>query len=63
MIKSLLTMQKQEREDFSVSKNVQQSIPIQRIWDDGIFLVGKNKKNKYSFTYKFSDINYAVASK
>lgn len=60
MIKSLLTMQKQEREDFSVSKNVQQSIPIQRIWDDGIFLVGKNK---YSFTYKFSDINYAVASK
>lgn len=60
MIKSLLTMQKQEREDFSVPKNVQQSIPIQRIWDDGIFLVGKNK---YSFTYKFSDINYAVASK
>ncbi len=60
MIKSLLAMQKQEREDFSVSKNVQQSIPIKRIWDDGIFLVGKNK---YSFTYKFSDINYAVASK
>ena len=60
MIKSLLTMQKQEREDFSVPKNVQQSIPIKRIWDDGIFLVGKNK---YSFTYKFSDINYAVASK
>lgn len=60
MIKSLLTMQKQEREDFSVPRNVQQSIPIKRIWDDGIFLVGKNK---YSFTYKFSDINYAVASK
>lgn len=60
MIKSLLTMQKQEREDFSVPKNVQQSIPIKRIYDDGIFLVGKNK---YSFTYKFSDINYAVASK
>ena len=53
-------MKKQEREDFSVPKNVQQSIPIKRIWDDGIFLVGKNK---YSFTYKFSDINYAVASK
>ncbi len=60
MIKSLLAMQKQEREDFSVPRNVQQSIPIKRIWDDGIFLVGKNK---YSFTYKFSDINYAVASK
>ena len=37
MIKSLLTMQKQEREDFSVPKNVQQSIPIKRIWDDGIY--------------------------
>lgn len=34
--------------------------PIQTIWEDGIFLVGKNK---YSKTYKFTDINYAVASK
>ena len=60
MIKSLISIEKQEKEDFSIPKNVQQVIPIQRIWKNGIFLVGKNK---YSLTYKFSDINYAVASR
>ena len=34
-------------------------IPVRRIWPDGIFLVG----NKFSKTYKFSDINYLVASR
>lgn len=60
MIKALQTIQKQEKEDFSIPKNIQQVIPVQRIWTNGIFLVGKNK---YTLTYKFSDINYAVASK
>ena len=39
---------------------MQDAIPIKTIWEDGIFLVGKNK---YSKCYKFSDINYAVASR
>ena len=60
MIKALKLLEKQEKEDFGIPKNIQQVIPIQRIWTNGIFLVGKNK---YSLTYKFSDINYAVASK
>ena len=60
MIKALKLLEKQEKEDFGIPKNIQQVIPIQRIWNNGIFLVGKNK---YSLTYKFSDINYAVASK
>ncbi len=60
MIKSISNIQKKEKEDFNIPKNVQQVIPIQKIWTNGIFLVGKNK---YSLTYKFSDINYAVASK
>ncbi len=60
MIKALQTIQKQEKEDFSIPKNIQQVIPVQRIWTNGIFLVGKNK---YALTYKFSNINYAVASK
>ena len=60
MIKALQTIQKQEKEDFSIPRNIQQVIPVQRIWTNGIFLVGKNK---YALTYKFSDINYAVASK
>ena len=60
MIKALKLLEKQEKEDFGIPKNIQQVIPIQRIWNNGIFLVGKTK---YSLTYKFSDINYAVASK
>lgn len=51
---------KQENEKFVVPKSVQDAIPIKTIWEDGIFLVGTNK---YSKTYKFTDINYAVASK
>ncbi len=60
MIKSLNSIQKQEKEDFKIPKSIQDVIPVQRIWNNGIFLVGKNK---YSLTYKFTDINYAVASK
>ena len=51
---------KQENEKFVVPRSVQDAIPIKTIWEDGIFLVGTNK---YSKTYKFTDINYAVASK
>ena len=49
-----------DKEKHKVPKSVQDVIPIKKIWDDGICLL---EKNKYSFTYKFSDINYAVASK
>ena len=41
-------------------KSVQNVIPIKTIWEDGIFLVGRNK---YAKTFKFEDINYAVASR
>lgn len=40
--------------------NVDQAIPIQEVYDDGIFLVGRNLWSK---TFSFTDINYAVASK
>lgn len=39
-------------------KTVQQAIPIKTIFTDGTFEVGKNK---FSKTYRFSDVNYAVA--
>ena len=51
---------KKDKEKFIAPKGVQDIIPIKRIWRDGIFLVGKNT---YSKTYRFTDINYAVASK
>ena len=60
MIKTLSRVIKQDKEPFQVPKKVQDIIPIRRIWQDGIFLSGKNK---YSKTWRFTDINYAVASR
>ena len=59
MIKTLLTTLKQDRETFEVPKSVQDAIPIRRLWPDGIFQFG----SKFSKTLRFSDINYAIASK
>ncbi len=60
MIKTLNNILRQDREKFAVPKSVQQAIPIQTIWESGIFKIGRNK---FSCTYKFLDINYAVASR
>ena len=60
MIKTLSSINKQEKEKFKIPKKVQHIIPIETIWKDGIFKVGKNK---FSMTYKFTDINYATASR
>lgn len=60
MIKTLKKIFKLDKEKFKVLKSVQDIIPVKAIWEDGIFLVGKNK---YSKSFKFLDINYAVASK
>lgn len=59
-MKTLRMLFKQDKEKFVVPKSVQTVIPIKTIWEDGIFLVGKNK---YAKTFKFEDINYAVASR
>lgn len=48
---------RKEKEKIRVPKSVQQAIPIKRIYTDGTFEV---EKNRFSKTYKFSDINYAV---
>ena len=50
---------KKDKEKFIIPKGVQDTIPIKRIWEDGIFLTGRNK---YSKTFIFTDINYIVAS-
>ncbi len=59
MIKTLQKIMKQDKERFVVSKGVQQAIPVRTIWPDGVFRVG----NKFSKSFRFEDINYAVASK
>ena len=59
MIKTLLNTLKQDKETFEVPRSVQDAIPIRRLWPDGVFQFG----SKFSKTLRFSDINYAIASK
>lgn len=59
MLKSLQRVLKQDKERFVVPQSVQDTIPIRRIWPDGIFLCG----NKYTKCWRFTDINYSIASK
>lgn len=59
MIKTLKQVMRMERESFKVPSSVQDTIPIKRIWPDGMFQVG----SKFSKTFRFTDINCAVASK
>ena len=60
MIKTLKNLFKQDKEKFVIPKSVQNIIPIKTVWKDGISLVGRSK---YAKTFKFEDINYAVASR
>ena len=59
MIKTLNNTIKQDRTAYKIPRSVQDVIPIQRLFADGIFQFG----TKYSRTLRFSDINYAIASK
>ena len=59
MIKTLQNTLKQDKEQFAVPRSVQDTIPIRRIWPDGIFQF----ESKFSKCIRFSDINYAIASK
>ena len=49
---------KKEKDNFWVPKNVQESIPVKRIYKDGTFFLGNDR---YSKTYRFTDVNYAVS--
>ena len=59
MIKTLHQTLRQEKEKFKIPRSVQQVIPIQCVWPDGIFRTGK----LYSKSYRFTDINYYIADK
>ena len=58
MLKSIKKLLAQEKEKYRIPRKVQDLIPIDCIWKDGIFRSG----NKYSKVYRFTDINYQVAS-
>lgn len=57
-MKAIKQALKKDQEPYRVPKRVQDVIPIKCMWSDGIFLVG----TRYSKTFKFTDINYMVAS-
>ncbi|GHU60596.1 conjugal transfer protein TraE [Clostridia bacterium] len=59
-MKTLTKLFRQDRDQFDLPKSVQDVIPIRTLWEDGVFLAGGNK---FSKTFRFEDINYAVASK
>ena len=44
---------------WTIPRKVQDIIPVMRIYDDGMFEI---EKGLFSKTYKFTDINFAVAS-
>ena len=54
----LFGKRKVKKEKRKIPRTVQQSIPIDKLYRDGIFKCG----HIYSKTWRFSDINYAVAS-
>lgn len=59
IIKTLAKAKKLEKEKFKIPRSVQEAIPIQRVWEDGIFQLG----NRFSKAFSFTDINYAIAGK
>jgi hypothetical protein len=59
MIRWIKKLIAQCKERYRVPRSVQDTIPVKRIWPDGIFQIG----NRYSMSWKFSDINYLIASR
>ena len=58
MLKTLAAANRSERTAFKIPRSVQQTIPIQRVYRDGIWQVN----GKFSQTWRFADINYTLAS-
>lgn len=64
MTRTLKTVRYNDKEKLKQIKTVQQSIPLEDYYDDGIFCVQKNAKNskKFSATFQIRDISYLKLS-
>lgn len=60
MTGTLSSVLKRDKEKYAFPKSVQDVIPVRAVYSDGIFRVGKER---WSRTWIFTDINYAVAGK
>jgi len=58
MLKTLKNIRRRDTDKFMIPHSVQEVIPIRTVWKSGILLMGQNR---YSRTWQFSDINYALA--
>ena len=58
-MKTIIQRNREEKEKFRVPHRIQDVIPVRAVYSDGLFLVGKDR---FSKTFQFQDINYAVAS-
>lgn len=59
-MKKLSDLFNKDSDIFDIPKSVQDVIPVKTIYKDGIFYLGKDR---YSKMFKFTDVNYAVASR
>ena len=60
MPKSAKRLLRQERAAAKRLKNIEDAIPIERVWRDGVFLLSNGN---YAKTARLVDVNYAFASK
>jgi len=63
-MKTLTRLFQEDKERFTIPRGVQDAIPVKTIWEDGVFLVTGSVLTGgiFSKTFRFEDINYAVAS-
>ncbi len=59
MLKTLQAALKEDKERFFIPKSVQDTIPINAVYPDGVFYVGHTY---FSKTFHFTDINYSIAA-
>lgn len=63
MSRTLKQVRRQDREKLRAYKTVQQTIPLEQVYEDGIFCVQKGKKeSKFSATFRLRDISYQFVS-
>ncbi|MDE5985360.1 MAG: ATP-binding protein [Eubacterium sp.] len=64
MTKTLKNVRKNDKEKLKSIKFVQDSIPLEQFYDDGIFLIQSihKKLNKYSATFQIRDVSYLTLS-
>ena len=60
MTKTIKNVRKNDKEKLKSIKFVQDSIPLEQFYEDGIFLIQSiNKKlNKYSAVFQIRDVSY-----